>query len=297
MPGPGARGDGLLPWQACACICCVPVRPTPRLAAHLPAPCVPARSLDWHSAVGSGRYTMANVITNCYDSSAPTGAHTDGGTPAWVWAVVGSVLGCLALAGIAATLFFRRRRRQHAAEAAEAAAAGDESGRGLSKAGSGAELASLSMFGSQSYDKHLSGQPSGELHNQIMRTRFGPIDGVQLGELLGRGAFGRVYKGALPTLLPGAVAVCWRLLAGGCLSAAAGRCRGLHEQAAATAGCNVPPAAAARRCLPDAACLTLPACLCLPAGRWKGAIVAVKVIDHRVQPGKTYDLSREPLLR
>ena len=31
-------------------------------------------------------------------------------------------------------------------------------------------------------------------------------------------------------------------------------------------------------------------------GRWKGAIVAVKVIDHRVQPGKTYDLSREPLL-
>lgn len=31
-------------------------------------------------------------------------------------------------------------------------------------------------------------------------------------------------------------------------------------------------------------------------GRWKGAIVAVKVIDHRVQPGKTHDLSREPLL-
>jgi hypothetical protein len=235
---------------------------------------------------------MANVITNCYDSSAPTGAHTDGGTPAWVWAVVGSVLGCLALAGIAATLFFRRRRRQHAAQAAEAAAAGDESGRGLSKAGSGAELASLSMFGSQSYDKHLSGQPSGELHNQIMRTRFGPIDGVQLGELLGRGAFGRVYKGALPTLLPGAVAVCWRLLAGGCLRrllGAAGACMNrLPQQQGAM--CRLPP-------LPDAACPTLPACLCLPAGRWKGAIVAVKVIDHRVQPGKTYDLSREPLLR
>jgi len=56
--------------------------------------------------------------------------------------------------------------------------------------------------------------------------RFGAIGDLQLGEVLGRGAFGRVYK-----------------------------------------------------------------------ARWKGAIVAVKVIEHRVQPGKTHDLSREPLLR
>lgn len=57
-------------------------------------------------------------------------------------------------------------------------------------------------------------------------------------------------------------------------------------------------------CLKQAAA-TADACIAPPSvlgagkvyrGRWKGAIVAVKVIDHRVQPGKTYDLSREPLL-
>lgn len=31
-------------------------------------------------------------------------------------------------------------------------------------------------------------------------------------------------------------------------------------------------------------------------GRWKGVIVAVKVIEHRVQPGQVVDPSREPLL-
>jgi hypothetical protein len=195
------------------------------------------------------------------------------------------VLGCLALAGIAAALFFRRCRRQHAAAAAAAAAAGDESGRGLSKAGSGAELASLPMFGSQSYDKHLSGQASGELHNQIMRTRFGPIDGVQLGELLGRGAFGRVYKGTPPTLLP---AGCCCVLAASCSRLLWWRLLG--DALGWVAMWRLP-------LLPNCQPACLPNCLTLPAGRWKGAIVAVKVIDHRVQPGKTYDLSREPLLR
>ena len=56
--------------------------------------------------------------------------------------------------------------------------------------------------------------------------RFGVIDGLEVGELLGRGSYGRVYK-----------------------------------------------------------------------GRWSGALVAIKVVEHRVVGGKAYDLSREPLLR
>ncbi len=88
------------------------------------------------------------------------------------------------------------------------------------------------------------------------------------------------------------------------------------------AACNTRAAAAQRPCSPPAGivppfsachcqhccCLAYPCLLLSPShrpfypagkvyrGRWKGAIVAVKVIDHRVQPGKTYDLSREPLL-
>ena len=32
------------------------------------------------------------------------------------------------------------------------------------------------------------------------------------------------------------------------------------------------------------------------AARWNGAIVAVKLIQNVVEPGKSYDLMREPLL-
>ena len=70
-----------------------------------------------------------------------------------------------------------------------------------------------------------SAQPS---HHSILLSfrRFGLIDGLEVGELLGRGSYGRVYK-----------------------------------------------------------------------GRWNGALVAIKVVEHRVVGGKAYDLSREPLLR
>ena len=175
----------------------------------------------------------------CFDSAyqPPAGS----GTPAWVWAVVGSVAGVVALAAAAAAFVLRRRRRraqQVLHLPAGRADSGDlEKGKlggschgHLSKDGSVAELHSLGSGAlsslASSHDKlAMSGQASGEVNRHFMRTRFGPIDGVQLGELLGRGAFGRVYR-----------------------------------------------------------------------GRWKGAVVAVKVIDHRVQQGKTHDLSREPLL-
>ena len=39
-----------------------------------------------------------------------------------------------------------------------------------------------------------------------------------------------------------------------------------------------------------------PACL-LPAGRWKGTMVAVKVVETHVGEDQCYDLHNEPLLR
>lgn len=168
--------------------------------------------------VGTAQYTYTNMTSTCYDSS--NSGSSGGGVPAWVGAVVGAVVGCALLALLGAALLWRRKRHYQR----QLAVADEER---LSKCGSHAELASFGSGKLTSVDTNtrLSGQPSGELPQPFLRTRFGSIDGVQLGELLGRGAFGRVYR-----------------------------------------------------------------------GRWKGAVVAVKVIDHRVGPGKTHDLSREPLL-
>ena len=47
---------------------------------------------------------------------------------------------------------------------------------------------------------------------------------------------------------------------------------------------------------PFCAALASPACL-LPAGRWKGTMVAVKVVETHVGPEQQYDLRNEPLLR
>lgn len=182
--------------------------------------------------VGKGIYTLNNTNTTCYDSSYHTPSSS--GTPSWVWAVLGSVLGCAVLAAVGGALLWRRKKRKlmtvHLAapvspngDLEEGQSSGKLGSDSLSKAGSTVELDSL---GPHSHDKmRMQPSGSGELHTHFLRTRFGPIDGVQLGELLGRGAFGRVYR-----------------------------------------------------------------------GRWKGAVVAVKVIDHRVSLGKTHDLSREPLL-
>lgn len=109
--------------------------------------------------------------------------------------------------------------------------------------------------------------------------RFGPIEGVQLGELLGRGAFGGFGRAAL------------------------GPPCGRRASLLPTRACLPRPALDLHRCdhthHPPYPCP--PACLGCAGkvykGRWRGAVVAVKVVDHAVQPGKTQDLSREPLLR
>ncbi|KAL4457609.1 hypothetical protein ABPG75_012474 [Micractinium tetrahymenae] len=198
---------------------------------YIPFP-APLFSLITKQQIGTAMYTLKNMNTTCYNSAPEYGAATGGGDglPTWAKALIGALAGCagIALGFLAYWWCWYRRRLQR-----QLAAADEER---ASKHGSGADLASMGSGKLTSYDAQrdklsrggsasLSAQPSGKLQSPFLRTRFGPIDGVQLGELLGRGAYGRVYR-----------------------------------------------------------------------GRWKGAIVAVKVIDHRVGPGKTCDLSREPLL-
>ncbi|PSC72637.1 kinase [Micractinium conductrix] len=179
-------------------------------------------NLTTKEQIGLAESSFYNTSTSCYDSSAPPPAHSSSSadTAVIVAATVGSVVGVALLAAAVFLLYRRKRRQQLRPRDLEQ----------LSKQGSGEDLSSLpsgklSSVGTLQGKPPMSGQASGELQSHLLRARFGPIDGVQLGELLGRGAFGRVYR-----------------------------------------------------------------------GRWKGAIVAVKVIDHRVGPGKSHDLSREPLL-
>lgn len=157
-------------------------------------------------------YTLKNLTTSCYDSAPDYGAapgdSSSGGLPTWATALIAVLGGCAALAAGALLLWWcwYRRRLQR-----QLAAADEE--RGGSKGGSGADLASLASGKPASCDDAphdrlsrggsaaLAGQPSGELQS-FLRTRVGPIDGVQLGELLGRGAYGRVYRGEEGSELP-----------------------------------------------------------------------------------------------
>lgn len=70
-------------------------------------------------AVGVAFFTFNNVSTTCYDSAQQLRADTSsgsggGGTPGWVWAVVGTVAGLLAVAVVAGAVYLRRSKRQQA---------------------------------------------------------------------------------------------------------------------------------------------------------------------------------------
>ena len=162
-------------------------------------------------AVGNATYILKSVTSECFSSLAATNSSSSdgssdgggGGTPSWVWAVVGSVAGVAALAAVGGAWWWHRRRRR----AADAAAAGKLGG-DLALTEAGATAGSIDSTGKDHTGElglHSTGtmnsagsggvRGSGDLQSTLLRTRFGPIDGVELGELLGRGAFGKVFKG------------------------------------------------------------------------------------------------------
>lgn len=143
---------------------------------------------------GRAIYSLLNLTTTCYDSSPASTSATSsddggggGGTPSWVWAVVGSVLGCAALALAAAAFLWRRKRRLQAQLGGRGGSV-DEEGR-LSKSGSASEGGLLAPKAAGALDQTLSGRPSGQLshkgsglsafepelsgqlHSQLMRAR------------------------------------------------------------------------------------------------------------------------------
>lgn len=111
-----------------------------KLAAVLPAKWLskcrsvtfaPASQRDccWAAAVGMADYSLSNFTTSCYtgptvpdDPGGPDGAsggspsgassRSSDSSPGWVWAVVGSAVGALALAAAATLLVRQQRRRQ-----------------------------------------------------------------------------------------------------------------------------------------------------------------------------------------
>ena len=126
-------------------------------------------------------YTLSNLTSTCYDSSA---APSGGGTPAWVWGVVGAVLGCAALGAVGAAFLWRARRRRQRPDAGGGALADAErgdskhsSGVAGSLAGTGSDdkphpLAKLSGTLSGALSGGLSvGPHSGSGETYLMRTR------------------------------------------------------------------------------------------------------------------------------
>ena len=124
------------------------------------------------AAVGASDIALLNTTSVCFNSLDPVEPTSDGGTPTWVWAVVGTVVGLAVVAVVVGAFLLRRRRRALAAGAADAAVASEEGGDTVS-------TLKLSGGGTASWDAHGSGlrssgnRASGELQSTFMRTRCG----------------------------------------------------------------------------------------------------------------------------
>lgn len=68
----------------------------------------------------------SNTSNNSNTSDTSNTSDGGGGTPSWVWAVVGSVLGCAALVAVGGAFLLHRRRKQQQQQAAAEAAKREE---------------------------------------------------------------------------------------------------------------------------------------------------------------------------
>lgn len=248
---------------------------------------------------------MANLDVVYTNITCSLPSSDGGGTPGWVWAIVGvACAAALAVVALGAFMWRRRRRRaeqqpvlpltgkpedqtdttdsdgkQHDVPIAAADAEGgdvfDASPFALAADG---RLGSGPTSGNTSANSRLSKLTSMDVPETIWRSRLGFIEGLTVGGLIGRGGFAEVYRGQR-VLLPGG-SRCKHVVSPLC------RC---------AAGADWHAWPACRRASPHPGART--ACFALSAGSWHGTPVAVKVVRTHVGPGQELDLSREPMLR
>lgn len=116
-----------------------------------------------------------------------------GGTPGWLWPVVGSVLGVLAVAAVGAALLLMRRRRKRLDSDIKLEAAVPPDAAGL--AGTACPIDSKPSTDLSTPNPSLTSLPPAS-SLLLGSFRVGPIEGLEMGDLLGRGGFGACYKGA-----------------------------------------------------------------------------------------------------
>jgi len=136
----------------------------------------------------SGSSSGSEGSTSGSGSSGSSSSSSDGGTPTWVWAVVGSVLGIALLAAVAGTFLWRRSRRAQVERAAAEKLRTAESGMVVSPFANGGGRSTNGSSGSDaaghsgprlsSDGQQLSGSVgsvgalgSGGLPTQLLRTR------------------------------------------------------------------------------------------------------------------------------
>ena len=163
--------------------------------------------------MGVAIFTFENVTTQCYDSAQQQRAGGgDGGTPGWVWAVVGTALGLAALAAAGGACYLHRRRRQLAQQEA---ALEDEK----DKASHLSELGSQGLVGSQGLGGQglgsgalAGGPPSGDARGSAHRSGSGEMASAWMRTRCG--LYGCIWKGGRSVAVAARPACCAPAAAG-----------------------------------------------------------------------------------
>ncbi|GAB4819682.1 hypothetical protein N2152v2_006728 [Parachlorella kessleri] len=166
---------------------------------------LPVVSLNGGQALGTMRLVNLGAAMRClqdveYNSTAPRTGHAQddsgggGGPPWWVWllvALASATAVALALVGASYWLASRRRRR-YPSEAALKRASSEPPSTGKTD-----ELEKGEAAAPIYPERFIAGESAHQLSAvaSAMRVRFGDLgQSLELGELIGKGGYGRVYK-------------------------------------------------------------------------------------------------------